>query len=125
MGGSNHSRSEQEASGGADGLTSVDVACAYQSRLGRPSPRTAAVGTQFGIPLFAGPVTVLQPARISLGPARLVAFVGPSGSGKSSALAQIERQFAGACMVGRVSFPDDAAIVDRTAPWRSERGSAR
>jgi energy-coupling factor transporter ATP-binding protein EcfA2 len=46
-----------------------------------------------------------------------VLLIGPSGSGKSSALAQIERQFAGGCMVQRVSFPQETAIIDRVAPW--------
>jgi len=105
------------ASGG--GLTCVDLTCVCRCNSGRPSPRTAAVGTQFGIPLFGSPITIVEPTRISIGPGHLVALIGPSGSGKSSALAQIERQFSGGCMVQRVSFPAEAAIVDRIAPWAS------
>lgn len=101
----------------AGGSSCVDVACERPCTLGRPSPRTAAVGMQFGIPLFGSQVTIVEPTRIPIGPGRIVALIGPSGSGKSSALARIEEQFAGGCMVQRVSFPPEAAIVDRIAPW--------
>lgn len=101
----------------AAGPTTVDLECVRPCLLGRPSPRTAAVGMQFGIPLFGGPTTIVQPTRIPIGPGRIVLLVGPSGSGKSSSLAQIERHFAGGCTVQRVSFPGGVAIVDRIAPW--------
>lgn len=94
----------------------VDLGCVRELRLGRPSVRTAAVGMQFGIPLFGSKTTIVEPTRISLGPGRIVLLLGPSGSGKSSALMQIERQFAGGCTVQRVSFPPEAAIIDRIAP---------
>ncbi|MGB2984577.1 MAG: hypothetical protein WBE26_01730 [Phycisphaerae bacterium] len=90
-----------------------------EQRVGRPSTRTAAIGIQFGIPLFGSPLTIVERTRIPLGPGRLVLLMGPSGSGKTSALAQIERQFAGGCVVQRVSFPPEAAIIDRVAPWAS------
>jgi ABC-type transporter Mla maintaining outer membrane lipid asymmetry ATPase subunit MlaF len=83
------------------------------------SVRTATVGIRFGIPLSGGSVTIVERTRLALGPGRIVLFVGPSGSGKSTALAELERQFAGGCMVQRVSFPADVAILDRVAPWAS------
>lgn len=101
------------------GVKPVDLHCVRELRLGRPSRRTAVVGTWFGIPLFGGKTTVVEPVQVQLGPGRIVLLVGPSGSGKSSALAEIERRFAGGCTVQRVGFPSDAAIIDRIAPWGS------
>lgn len=94
----------------------IDLRCVRERRLGRPSPRTADVGLHFGIPLFRSMATIIDHTRIELGPGRLILLTGPSGSGKSSGLSQIERQFAGACAVHRVSFPPDAAIIDGVAP---------
>jgi len=112
-------RSEHRSGATGGGPTSVDLACVRPRRLGRPSPRTAAVGMQFGIPLFGSPTMIVEATRIPIGPGRIVLLVGPSGSGKSSSLAQIERRFAGGCTVQRVSFPGDMAVVDRIAPWAS------
>ena len=94
----------------------VDLKCMREHKLGRPSARTAAVGLQFGIPLFGGWTTVVDAARIALEPGRIVLLVGPSGSGKSSALEQIERHFVGGCTVNRIGFPPETAVVDRIAP---------
>lgn len=95
----------------------VNLKCVRRQKLGRPTARTAAVGIRFGIPLFGSSTTVVGSTRISLGSGRITLLVGPSGSGKSSALGRIESQFAGGCMVNRVSFPAEAAIIDRVAPW--------
>ena len=97
----------------------VDLSCTCQPRLGRPSRRTAAVGLSFGIPLFGSEVTVVEETKTTLRPGRIVLLTGSSGTGKSSALAQIDRHFAGACKVDRVSFPPAAAVVDHIAPWAS------
>ncbi len=101
----------------ADRATGVNLKCVRERLLGWPSVRTATVGTQFGIPLFGSNVTIVGDTQISLQAGRIVLLVGPSGSGKSSALEQIESQFAGACMVQRVGFPSGMAIVDAVAPW--------
>ncbi len=100
---------------GAD--ATVDLACVREQSVGRASQRTAAVGIQFGIPLFGSRTTIIQPTPVRLGPGRIVLLIGPSWSGKSTALAQVERQFAGGCMVQRVGFPAETAIIDRVAPW--------
>lgn len=71
---------------------------------------------QFGLATFAKPQTLVESTRVQLEPGRLILILGPSGSGKSTALAKIERQFAGGCMVERVGFPQERAIVDRIAP---------
>ncbi len=95
----------------------VHLHCVREQKSARASQRTAAVGVRFGIPLIDGPVTIVERIRLALWPGRVVLFVGPSGSGKSTALDELERQFSGGCMVQRISFPTDAAILDRVAPW--------
>jgi ABC-type lipoprotein export system ATPase subunit/GNAT superfamily N-acetyltransferase len=62
--------------------------------------------------------TIVESARIAVGPGCIVLLRGPSGSGKSSALSAIESQFATACRVQRVAFPPDEAVIDRVAPDR-------
>lgn len=104
-------------SGGGTRSTMVDLGCVRKRGLGRPSARTAAVAFQFGIPLDTGHTTIVERKRLRLEPGRIVLLVGPSGSGKTTALDQIERRFAGARKVQRLSFPDDAAVVDHIAPW--------
>ncbi|MFH1108263.1 MAG: hypothetical protein V1790_03565 [Planctomycetota bacterium] len=99
------------------GSETIDLKCLREAKLGRPSARTATVAVRFGLPLSGGPVTIVERVRLALGPGRIVLFVGPSGSGKSTALGELDRRFAGACMVQRVSFPPDVAVLDRVAPW--------
>ncbi len=103
----------------AGSLRQVDLHCARPGAVGRPSRRTAAVGLQFGLPLFAAKTTIIESAQVAVGPGRIVLLTGPSGGGKTSALAQIERDFAGGCNVQRVAFHGEAAIVDRIAPWQA------
>ena len=111
-------RNELGDNGYAEGRTqTIDLKCLREAKLGRPSARTATVAVRFGLPLSGGPVTIVERVRLALGPGRIMLFVGPSGSGKSTALEELERRFAGGCMVQRVSFPPDVAILDRVAPW--------
>jgi len=56
-------------------------------------------------------------AVVTPAPGRIILFLGPSGSGKSSALANVEGRFAAICRVDRVAFAPDAAVVDQIAPW--------
>lgn len=99
------------------GTPIAELGCVRPTHVGQPSARTAAVGLQFGIPLHATTVTVVNSAQVTLGPGRIVLLLGPSGSGKTTALGQIERQFAGGCLVQRITFPQDVAVIDRIAPW--------
>jgi len=101
------------------GEQTIELHCLRKRKLGRESARTATVGIRFGLSLSGGPVTIVERTKLAMGPGRIVLFVGPSGSGKSTALAELERQFAGGCMVQRVNFPADVAILDRVAPWAS------
>ncbi len=101
------------------GCQTVELQCMCERKLGRASARTATISIRFGLSPTGGPVTIVERTRMALGPGRIVLFVGPSGSGKSTALDELERQFAGGCIVQRVSFPADVAILDRVAPWAS------
>ncbi len=110
---------ESRAGDGRRGAEPVSLECVRDRPVGRASSRTAAVGMSFGIPLFARQEVIVAKTAIKIEPGRIVLLIGPSGSGKSSGLGRIEAQFAGACMVQRVSFPADVAIIDRIAPWAS------
>lgn len=88
------------------------------------SRRAAEVRLRFGLPSFAAAdaagkgadsVRVLESVAIRLGPGRIVAFVGPSGSGKSSALNAVETIVPGGCAVDRIGFPADQPVVDLVA----------
>ncbi len=93
----------------------VTVSCVRESAIGRASPRTAEVGFHFGIPLDGGKVSIVEKTTVPLSPGSIVLLLGPSGSGKSSALAEMERRVAGGCVVNRITFPVGAAVVDRVA----------
>jgi len=82
----------------------------------RPSPRLAEVSLRFGLPDCGTTTTLVESARVTLGPGRVVLLSGPSGSGKSAALSAIESQFATACTVQRVAFLAEQAVIDRIAP---------
>jgi hypothetical protein len=88
------------------------------ARGGRPSDRTAEIGLRFGLPLDGARRVLFRDVLIPLTPGTVVLLVGPSGCGKTSALAEIERALHGACVVGRMAFPADTAIIDRIAPGR-------
>ncbi len=101
------------------GPMELNISCRKTPRLGRPTRRTAEVATRFGIPLQASTVTILESLAIPIRPRTIVLILGPSGSGKSSALAEIERQFPTGHAVHRVDFRPDASIIDEVAPKSS------
>ncbi len=96
-----------------------EITCVRDLRLGKSSRRTAEVGLHFGLPLFGGSEVIVEPTEISFVPGQIVLILGPSGSGKSSMLAAIDKKNLARCHVDRVSFPTDAALIDRIAPWAS------
>ncbi len=85
----------------------------YFPALNEPSVRCADIAFQFGVPMEAEPVRVLNDLVIPIWRGGLVLLLGPSGCGKSTALAEIAKQRAGGCFVDRVSFPKRRAIIDR------------
>jgi len=97
--------------------------CIREPRLGEASTRTAQLGVQFGIPLFAEPTVLVGPVRITLGPGRVVLLCGPSGSGKTSALEQLRTKCPEACSLNDIQFPHHAAVIDGVAP-AAELGDA-
>jgi ABC-type lipoprotein export system ATPase subunit/GNAT superfamily N-acetyltransferase len=73
----------------------------------------------FGVGLGDGTLVIAPGVRIALSSGQVVLLVGPSGSGKTSALERIHAQCAGACLVQRITFPPEVAVIDRIAPWAS------
>ena len=82
------------------------------------TPRVTQVSLQFGVPrtsIEAGPI---EPIRVGLGPGRITAFVGPSGSGKSIALSGLEQAHGQAHNVQRMVFAPGRSVVDAVLPNR-------
>lgn len=48
---------------------------------------------------------------------QIMFITGPSGSGKSSWLAQMDREVPGCVFVNRMRFPADQAVIEGMAPW--------
>jgi len=94
----------------------VGIGCRRELAVGRSSPRVAAVGETFGIPLHGRTIAIAGDRGIPLSPGRIILLLGPSGSGKSSVLQRIDEQCIGACSVQRIGFPPSTAIIDRVAP---------
>lgn len=91
------------------------IECVRATVAARASARTSEIRHRFGVTEPAL-VSILPRIELPLSPGRIVAIVGPSGSGKSSALAEIESRFAAAHNVERISFPVESSIVDCVAP---------
>ena len=99
-------------------VKTLRIECTRQPVEVAVSARTSEIRHRFGVH-EAPQRTILPAIDVDLGPGRLVAFVGPSGSGKSSALAVIAQRTGNARNVNRVSFAPDRAIVDGVAPGSS------
>jgi energy-coupling factor transporter ATP-binding protein EcfA2/GNAT superfamily N-acetyltransferase len=99
----------------------IRLECVREHEETPASRRAAEVRLRFGLPSFAArgalaePIRILEPVSIHVGPGRIVAFVGPSGSGKSSALNAVETILPGGCAVDRIGFPADRPVVDAVA----------
>jgi len=107
-----------------DGDRTVSLSCVRLDPLVRRSPRMALVQHRFGVGCAAGrTLTIAKGANVPLGPGRIVLLVGPSGSGKSSALASIASGVprhaigdGGLEDVQLAAFPPDCGIIDEIAP---------
>jgi ABC-type lipoprotein export system ATPase subunit/GNAT superfamily N-acetyltransferase len=82
----------------------------------RNSVRAAETALGFGLPFHPQATTILEPFEVTLSPGRIILITGPSGGGKSTALAQIERQLPGACDSRRMRFTPQMSIIENVAP---------
>lgn len=89
------------------------LGCEVDCVAGQASVRTGAVSGAFGIGLQTRRVRLVDDVSVELGAGRILALVGPSGSGKSSALDVIAQRFPLACLVPRIRFAPGKAIVDQ------------
>ena len=97
-------------------VSRVRIRCVREMTPAPPSRRVAEVTMRFGLSGRTGPRRVLDPLAIELAPGRIIAFVGPSGSGKSSALEAIEARHPGGHNIQRINLPRDRALVDCICP---------
>jgi ABC-type hemin transport system ATPase subunit len=79
------------------------------------SARALAVSQLFGVEAQQQRFDLPRIA-VDVGPGRIVAFVGSSGSGKTTALRALEDRHATARRLDRVEFPEDIAVIDGVAP---------
>ena len=108
----------------------ISLACLRESPTIRPSARTAMVHLQFGMPPGGQSVSIAPGASTRLAKGKIILLIGPSGSGKSSAISAIESNLAsrveppplirgvGGSVVNvqQIAFSIDAAVVDEVAP---------
>ncbi len=90
----------------------LELQCQHVTTPAPATPRVSQVTLQFGLPRASVATGPIDPIRLSLGPGRIVALIGPSGSGKSVTMRQIEAARPGACNVQRVSFAPGRPIVE-------------
>ncbi len=103
------------AAGVGVGCELVQIGCSLEPTRTGPSSRSAEVARFFGV-APAGARVVLPDRSIEIGPGRIVAFVGHSGTGKSTALDMVESQVPRAHNISRMTFPPSRALIDSVAP---------
>ena len=69
----------------------------------------------FGLDPQPAADVVIPSLDVPLEPGQVVLLLGPSGSGKSSVLGEIARRYVAACLVQRINFPPESALVDAIA----------
>ncbi len=89
------------------------------------SGKSAQVAAHFGLPHCGAPTLRLERLQIPLAAGRIVLLTGPSGSGKSSVLDALTRQFPSAAIVSRIPFPSGVPIIDAVAPYGDFAEAAR
>ncbi len=88
----------------------------FPARLVDATPRVVETCLQFGLSPALPERVVVSELALTFPPGSVTLIVGPSGSGKSSLLAEITRRIPTSRSVEHVRFPNDVAIVDGVAP---------
>ena len=102
-----------EAIAGLD--EAVQIGCSVESSPVSRSSRLSEVARYFGVP-EGGARVVLPELVVPIARGKIVAFVGHSGKGKSTALNLIEQQIPRAHNISRMTFPANRALIDSVAP---------
>ncbi len=111
----------EDRPGRAEGKVAAELAqigCSVEATRVAQSSRASEVARYFGV-VPAGARVVLPDQVIPIAPGRIVAFVGHSGTGKSTALGLVEAQFPRAHNISRMTFPANRALIDAVAPRAS------
>ena len=92
------------------------IECVREPKPVPVSRRVAEVTMRFGVCGDTDERRVLEPLGLAFPPGHIIALVGASGSGKSSALAAIESHCPEGHNVQRVTLPTNRALVDGISP---------
>ncbi|MBT3198816.1 MAG: hypothetical protein HN350_02775 [Phycisphaerales bacterium] len=93
----------------------MKLSCSYASAPKRPTCNTSYIRDMFGIDFETARTVIARDVEIDYRPGRIVLFVGPSGSGKSSLLRAAAGRLAGGVSLDD-SFDDSRAIIDTLGP---------
>jgi ABC-type lipoprotein export system ATPase subunit len=93
----------------------MKLSCSYEIAPKRPTCNTSYIRGMFGIDFDSTANVIARDVEIDYRPGRIVLFVGPSGSGKSSLLRAAAAQEAGVTLMD-TSFDDPRAIIDTLGP---------
>ncbi len=96
---------------------SLRISSVKSTSLPRVTSRVSDIAMHFGLPLQKHRMTLIRDTSMTLKTAQVVVVLGASGSGKTTALGEIERRVGVGCVVDRARFPKHSAIVDAIAPW--------
>lgn len=90
----------------------VNISVRHDPRVRAVSPRGADVLARFGLVPEHAATLVIDGLQMPLAAGSVVALIGPSGSGKSSVLAELARRFPAGRAVQRIQFAENVALID-------------